>query len=70
MQLLAGAQSINGTTTLIVASIPNASADTHLRHTMDWLKKKTSHQGNAWLLLLGIRRSAIRTRMAMCCRRR
>jgi alanyl-tRNA synthetase len=46
--LLAGAQSVNGSV-LIVASVPNASADT-LRNTMDWLKKKHP-QGNIALLL-------------------
>jgi len=46
--LLAGAQSVNGTV-LIVAAVPEASADT-LRSTMDWLKKKHP-QGNIALLL-------------------
>jgi alanyl-tRNA synthetase len=46
--LLAGAQAVNGTA-LIVASVPNANADT-LRNTMDWLKKKHP-QGNIALLL-------------------
>ncbi len=46
--LLAKAQTVNGTV-LIVASIPEASADT-LRNTMDWLKKKHP-QGNIAMLL-------------------
>ena len=46
--LLSGAESVNGLA-LIVAPVPNASADT-LRNTWDWLKKKHPQQNIAVLL--------------------
>ncbi len=46
--LLTGAESVNGVA-LIVATVPDASADT-LRNTWDWLKKKHPQQNVAALL--------------------